>query len=91
MKTNILVAALFCFLLSLPAAFATTHETHIPRSYSSHHGTAHSSSANRPLYGGGHHTKSHGGSYPGETNANHKNGHYSNWRSANRYGVHKPR
>jgi hypothetical protein len=90
-KTNAFAIAFFCSLLSLPAAFAATHETGIDRVYTAYHRTAHSSSASRPLYGGGHHTKSHGGSYPGETNANHKNGHYSNWRSANHYGVHKPR
>jgi len=44
----------------------------------------------RPYYGGGRHTTSHGGQYPGATNAHHKNGHYQNWRSSNRYGVHKP-
>ena len=90
MNPRALVIALFCFLLSLPAAFATTHRTYSPRPSSSHHNTARSSSAVRPNYGGGHHTTSHGGNYPGETNAHHKNGHYRNWRSANRYGVHKP-
>jgi hypothetical protein len=44
----------------------------------------------RPYYGGGKHTTSHGGGYPGATNSHHKNGHYSNWRTSNRYGVHKP-
>jgi hypothetical protein len=91
MKPLILVAALLCFLPVQPAAFATTHRSYSPRPSSAHHNTARSSSASRPYYGGGHHTTSHGGSYPGETNANHKNGHYRNWQSANRYGVHKPR
>jgi len=27
-----------------------------------------------PYYGGGHHTTSHGGSYPGSINAHHKGG-----------------
>ncbi|KAA9041010.1 hypothetical protein FW778_02935 [Ginsengibacter hankyongi] len=29
-----------------------------------------------PYYGGGYHTKSHGGHYAGSTNTHHKNGHY---------------
>jgi hypothetical protein len=90
MNTKTFVIALFCFLLSLPAAFAATHETRIPRSYTAHHSTAHSSSASRPLYGGGHHTKSHGGTYRGSINGHHKKGHYQNWRTGNSYGVHKP-
>jgi hypothetical protein len=89
MKSTTLATALLCSLLALPAAFATTHRIYSPRP-SAHHTTAHSPSASRPYYGGGHHTTSHGGSYPGETNANHKNGHYRNWKSANRYGAHKP-
>lgn len=43
----------------------------------------------RPNYGGGYHTKSHGGSYPGSTNSHHKGGHYVNPNSDNLYGTHK--
>jgi hypothetical protein len=46
--------------------------------------------AGTPYYGGGKHTTSHGGQYPGATNSHHRDGHYSNWQSGNRYGVHKP-
>jgi len=42
----------------------------------------------RPYYGGGHHTASHGGSYPGSVNSHHKGGHYVNPSSDNRYGIH---
>jgi hypothetical protein len=91
MKTLALAIALLYSLFALPAAFATTHRTYSPRPSSAHHYTARSSSATRPNYGGGHHTKPHGGNYPGETNAHHRNGHYNNWRTANRYGEHKPR
>lgn len=42
----------------------------------------------RPYYGGGRHTSSHGGSYPGSVNAHHKGGHYKNYSSGNRYGIH---
>jgi hypothetical protein len=43
----------------------------------------------RPHYGGGHHTESHGGAYPGGQGRSHKGGHYRNSRTANRYGTHK--
>jgi hypothetical protein len=48
-------------------------------------------SASRPYYGGGNHTTPHGGHFDGETNSHHKGGHYTNPRSNNQYGVHKPR
>ncbi len=44
-----------------------------------------------PYYGGGHHTKSHGGYYTGSTNSHHRGGHYSNYRTENTYGRHKRR
>jgi hypothetical protein len=47
-------------------------------------------SSTRSYYGGGHHTKSHGGHYSGETNAHHKGGHYKNAQASGRYGKHKP-
>jgi hypothetical protein len=43
-----------------------------------------------PNYGGGHHTKSHGGHYQGEKNSHHKGGHYKNPKTSNKYGKHKP-
>jgi hypothetical protein len=52
---------------------------------------AHRSRAPRPYYGGGKHTDSHGGQYPGSTNQHHKNGHYHSPRTgADQYGKHKP-
>src|SRR5207302_8158600 len=60
------------------------------RGHSSHtRGQRVSSSASRPYYGGGHHTKSHGGKYQGSVNSHHKRGHYNNPRTDNRYGKHK--
>jgi hypothetical protein len=44
-----------------------------------------------PYYGGGHHTTSHGGSYPGSINSHHKGGHYVNPNTNNTYGRHKRR
>jgi hypothetical protein len=89
MKRLAAILILLCIMVSLCAAHAATPKyrtgTHA-RTYS----TARHSSASRPYYGGGKHTTSHGGQYPGATNSHHKNGHYNNWRSGNRYGVHKP-
>lgn len=42
----------------------------------------------RPYYGGGYHSTSHGGNYPGSVNSHHKGGHYQNYSSNNRYGIH---
>lgn len=42
-----------------------------------------------PYYGGGHHTKSHGGRYSGGRGSSHKGGHYKNPRTLNKYGRHK--
>jgi len=88
MKTNILVA--HCLL---PAVLACRFRNHTRNahssSYSSHHGTAHSCLPTVRSMAAAPHQISRW-QLPGETNANHKNGHYSNWRSANRYGVHKP-
>jgi len=47
-------------------------------------------STSRPYYGGGKHSKSHGGHYQGEKNSHHKGGQYKNPRSHDRYGKHKP-
>jgi len=95
MKPVSVVFVLLLFALLVPAASASsTHRTYKPRTSSGYRSGMKSSpapraSASRPYYGGGHHTASHGGSYSGETNAHHKRGHYRNWKSANRYGVHK--
>ena len=43
----------------------------------------------RPYYGGGHHTHSHGGHYAGGRGSSHKGGHYVNRKTNNHYGVHK--
>jgi hypothetical protein len=91
MKARSLALTLLCCILAMFSASATPHGTHSPRVSSGHHSTERSSRTSRRFYGGGHHTTSHGGNYPGETNAHHRNGHYQNWRTANRYGVHKPR
>ncbi|MHB1794500.1 MAG: hypothetical protein ACYCPO_05995 [Acidobacteriaceae bacterium] len=91
MKKPIIEMVLFCLVLSLSSASAAGNlkrqPTSHPRTYSSR---ARQPSAGRPYYGGGQHTTSHGGKYPGATNPHHRNGHYNNWRSDNRYGVHKP-
>jgi len=95
MKPVSLVSTLLLFTLLMPAAYASSsHRAYTPRSSSGYKSSTRSSpaprsTASRPYYGGGHHTTAHGGSYPGETNAHHKDGHYRNWKSANRYGVHQ--
>jgi hypothetical protein len=49
-----------------------------------------SRSTGRPYYGGGKHTASHGGSYPGSVSASHKYGHYRSPVTGTRtYGKHK--
>lgn len=47
-----------------------------------------SRSVGRPYYGGGRHTKSHGGAYPGSVGPSHVGGHYVNPKSGDRYGIH---
>jgi hypothetical protein len=49
----------------------------------------HHHSATRPNYGGGKHTKSHGGHYQGQQNAHHRGGHYKNPKTGDQYGKHK--
>jgi len=46
-------------------------------------------SGSRPHYGGGHHSKSHGGKYLGGHGSSHKGGEYVNPKSNDRYGTHK--
>ena len=43
----------------------------------------------RPVYGGGKHTSSHGGTYQGAGGSSHKGGTYKNPASGDRYGKHK--
>jgi hypothetical protein len=77
----------FTLILLLVASPAFGQQAHRRTSSSSH---SHSPSAGRPYYGGGEHSESHGGSYPGATNPqSHKGGHYKNPNSNNRYGIHK--
>jgi hypothetical protein len=86
---QIAMLALLCIMVFSSTAYASTPKYQTgtrARNYT----TVRHSSATRPYYGGGRHTTSHGGSYPGETNSHHRNGHYQNWPSNNRYGVHKP-
>jgi hypothetical protein len=89
MKRFVAILALLCIMVSVPTAYAGAPK-YRASTYARIHGAARHSSASRPYYGGGKHTTSHGGQYRGATNSHHKNGHYNNWRSGNRYGVHKP-
>lgn len=43
----------------------------------------------RPYYGGGHHTRSHGGHYAGGRGSSHRGGHYRNPRTGDHYGRHR--
>lgn len=87
-----LLMVVLCFALLLGASgSASTHRYRSATTYTGHHSTSSRSSASRPYYGGGHHTKPHGGRYPGSTSGHHKNGHYRNWRTGDRYGVHQAR
>ena len=83
-------------LLSLSSATALTAtpalkiSAHTSRSTRGSLATTPRSHAVRPYYGGGYHTTSHGGNYPGEINSHHLGGHYENGRTGDRYGVHEP-
>jgi hypothetical protein len=46
-------------------------------------------SGSRPVYGGGKHTSSHGGTYQGVGGSSHKGGTYKNPALGDRYGKHK--
>ncbi len=89
MKLMIMIPLLLCFTLSPSTSNAGAPQYRIGTHARVYNSPRHST-ASRPYYGGGKHTTSHGGQYPGAMNSHHKNGHYKNWRSANRYGVHKP-
>lgn len=79
--------ALLAFAISISAVSRGT-----PRNNMGTHTRTHSTgAATCPYYGGGKHTASHDGRYPGETNSHHRNGHYSNWKSSNHYGINKQR
>ncbi len=84
------IKVLFLLGLVLPI---TTYAT-VRHSYSTvrtrPHRTYHSSYVLRPYYGGGKHTVSHGGSYPGSVNSHHRNGHYQSPVTGTRtYGRHE--
>jgi len=89
MKRIAAMLTFLCVMLSLPAVCASTPK-YRTGAHAKYYSTPHHSSARRPYYGGGKHTTSHGGQYPGATNSHHRYGHYQNWRTGNRYGVHKP-
>jgi hypothetical protein len=94
MKKPILMLVVWCLLLSFAYAMGPRKHPAMARprtyrAYRTYSSTARQPAADRPYYGGGHHTTSHGGKYYGATNAHHRDGHYNNWRSSNRYGVHK--
>jgi hypothetical protein len=90
MKRIASMLALLCIMLPLLAAYASTPK-HPTRTHTKSYSVARHSSASRPYYGGGKHTTSHGGQFSGATNFHHRSGHYENWRTGNRYGVHKLR
>ena len=77
MKLGRLLALFVCSLLLVGPAFAER-------------GSSSKSSSSHPNYGGGKHTKSHGGHYQGEKNSHHKGGHYKNPKTNDNYGKHKP-
>lgn len=85
-------SAKFFVLLCVMACLTPAH-AHSPKHRTSGHTRSYRasrrSSASRPYYGGGKHGASHGGQYLGSTNSHHRDGHYRNWRSGNRYGVHE--
>lgn len=70
--------------------YATTPRRAVRTAPTRYHSATHSGSVRRPYYGGGKHTGSHGGAFPGSINANHKNGHYQSPITGTRtYGKHK--
>ena len=81
-----LVALVSFLLISSPVYSYGGHKTH---STTSHFTKSRSVNSERPYYGGGHHTTSHGGHYTGGHGSAHKGGHYVNPKTANHYGIHK--
>jgi hypothetical protein len=96
MRKTFWIRVVVFLLLAIPAIAYPSRSSSSPKyrpNPSSQRNTSNYSHpyTNRPYYGGGQHTTSHGGHYLGETNTHHKGGHYSNPKTINRYGVHKPR
>jgi hypothetical protein len=95
--TRFVILGLLAFLVPLSgnakgaSVSRGTHSTHSSSTHSSRSSGTHSSHSSRPYYGGGKHTESHGGRFPGSTNEHHKNGHYrSPVTGQDQYGKHKP-
>jgi uncharacterized membrane protein len=96
MRKTFWIRVIVFLLLAIPAIAYPSRSSSSPKYKSTPNSQRNTSGysrtyATRPYYGGGHHTASHGGHYPGETNVHHKGGHYSNPKTSNRYGVHKIR
>jgi hypothetical protein len=89
-KRTATILVLVCIIGS--AAHGNT-QRHRPAAQHRTYSTARSSSArfaSHPYYGGGKHTISHGGSYPGSMNPSHKYGHYQSPITGTRtYGSHQ--
>jgi hypothetical protein len=87
--TRVIILGLITFLVPLSG---NAKGAYVSRStHSSHSTSTRASHSSRPYYGGGKHTESHGGKYPGSTNVHHKNGHYrSPVTGQDQYGKHKP-
>jgi len=95
--TKFVILGLLAFLVPLNGnakgvyVSRSTHSSHSSSTRSPHPSSTHKSPSSRPYYGGGKHTESHGGQYPGSTNEHHKNGHYrSPATGQDQYGKHKP-
>ena len=95
--TRFVILSLLAFLVPLNGnakgtyVSRSTYSSHSSSTHSSHSTGTRASHSSRPYYGGGKHTESHGGQYPGSTNEHHKNGHYrSPVTGQDQYGKHKP-
>jgi hypothetical protein len=91
MKRLAFMLALLGIIVSLSSAAYAGTPKYRTGTHAKTFSTARHPSSSRPYYGGGMHATPHGGQYPGATNSHHRNGHYNNWRTGNRYGVHKLR
>jgi len=91
MKRLAFMLALLGIIISLSSATYAGTPKYRTGTHAKTYSMARHPSTSRPYYGGGKHTTPHGGQYPGATNSHHRNGHYNNWRTGNRYGVHKLR
>ena len=81
MKQLLAVLLFILYALTPSAGFAQRGHYSHSHSYSSH-------PSSRPYYGGGHHTRSHGGSY-GVSGSSHRGGHYTSHSGSHHYGRHK--